>query len=131
MRCFFGARFILCAQICSFCTACCINSLMSLASCLSFSCLNVLHAYSIASRFPFRSCLTGDICTVAFRCQDQTLSSYTADNVHHRFRADLQQMSTVQIHTCLTPSPTHHHHHHLSFKPTKLTVFATSQSIFY
>lgn len=81
MRCFF----LLCAQICSFCTAFCSNSLMSLASCLSFSCLNVLHAYSIASRFPFRV-----ICTVAFSCQDQKLSSYIADNVQNRFRTDLK-----------------------------------------
>lgn len=89
----------------------------------------VLLARSIASCILFRPCLTGDICTVAFSCQGRTLSSYVADDMRSRFRDDLQQMTAVQQEATVqqeAPPPSS-----FPFKPTKLTVFASSQSTLY
>lgn len=60
----------------------------------------VLH---IASCTPFGPCLTGDVCTAAFSRQERTLSSYDADDMHSRFKNDLQQITAVQQEATVAP----------------------------
>lgn len=67
----------------------------------------VLPACGTASCIPFRPRLTGDICTVAFICQDRTLPSFIQPTTCTPILGnDLQQMTAVQQEAKVVPPPT-------------------------